>query len=242
MQIAPDTLDVSALDEQDLVNLVLQRSDGLGYNRAAYDMVRDWKAGDPAPLMQAVREQGETYARRAAEIIRDEFATLRGLLERLAPRSIADIGCGYGIFDLYAHHLLGCDLLLIDIEHSETRHFGFRDQGAGYSSLASAARLLADNGVPAGKIRTWNPNRDDMPVDRPVDLAVSFLSCGFHYPVDMYLPFFRYGLAPRGAVILDLRSHHAPGIIAQLEELGRVRILRSTAKVTRILLKKRDPE
>ena len=61
----------------------------------------------------------------------------------------------------------------------------------------------------------------------------------------------RSTVVPRRARQLDIdlilglcsaRSEDDTGIIAQLEELGRVRILRSTAKVTRILLKKRDPE
>lgn len=239
-EILPDTLDISAFDRQDLLNLVLQRSDVLGYGREASRLIRSWERGHAAPLQDAVRKNGEAYARAAAGIIRAEYETLRGLLMRLKPRRIADIGCGYAIFDLFAYHDLDCDLLLIDIEQSDHRHFGYRDVGAGYSSLRTARRFLTDNGVPPGRITTWNPDKGDLPDGAGVDIAFSFLSCGFHYPVDMYLPFFRFAVAPRGAVILDLRGTRAPQIIAQLEQIGSVRVIHSSAGVKRVLLKKWD--
>ncbi|MDF0600583.1 class I SAM-dependent methyltransferase [Psychromarinibacter sp. C21-152] len=237
-----EELDLSMFGRQDFVNIVLQRSDVLGYTREANRLVRSWEAGDAAPLEAAVDADGDRYAREAARLIRDEFVALRGLMQRLAPARIADIGCGYAIFDLFAYRALDCDLLLIDIEETESRHFGFANEGAGYSSLARATEFLVANGVPEARIRTWNPNREEAPGGPPIDIAVSFLSCGFHYPVDMYLPFFRYAVAPRGAVILDLRGSRADRIIATLETLGKVRVLRRGGGVRRVLLKKRDAE
>lgn len=238
MTVTPDTLDLSPLNRDDLLNLVLQRSDVLGYNRPAFDKVRDWEAGEPAALEAAVAENGETYAREAARLIHAEFDRILGLLKRLQPRRIADIGCGYGIFDLFAYHALDCDILLIDIEQSERRHFGFEDEGAGYSSLATARALLTANGVPGDRIVTWNPNREDLPDGPPIDLAVSFLSCGFHYPIDMYMPFFELAVAPKGAVILDLRGGQADAMVDKLELLGRVRVLRQGGGIRQVLLKK----
>jgi SAM-dependent methyltransferase len=234
----PGALDVSAFSQQDLVNLVLQRSDVLGYSRPAYDMVRGWEAGDEAPLRAAVAENGTDYARAAAGIIRDEFLELQGLIRRFAPRRIADIGCGYAIFDLYAWHATGCELLLIDIEETEQRHFGFESEGAGYSSLETARRFLTDNGVPDSAIRTWNPSQEDMPALAPLDMVFSFLSCGFHYPVDMYMPFFELAVRKGGAVVLDLRGHLQGEISRQLSALGRVREIGGRPGVRRVMLKR----
>ncbi len=239
MGLGADEIDFSPLDQTDLMNLVLQRSDVLGYNRSAYDLVRQWEAGNAAPLSEAVAANGPSYAREAARLIGAEFKALGGLLGRLAPRRLADIGCGYAIFDLFVYHSLGCDLLLIDIEQTGDRHFGFMEQGAGYSSLATAVRFLTANGVPESRISTWNPNREDAPDGAPLDLAVSFLSCGFHYPVDMYMPFFRFAVAETGAVILDLRGAQAQAGIVQLETLGKVRVLDAAPGVKRVLLRKR---
>jgi len=239
MTPSPDTLDLSPLDQRDFLNIVLQRSDVLGYHRTAFDMVRDWEAGRPEALEAAVAERGETLAREAARLIAREFDGLRGLLDRLQPGRIADIGCGYGMFDLYAHHALDCDILLIDIEETEARHFGFEEEGAGYSSLARAVDFLTANNVPRDRIVTWNPNREDLPEGPPIDLAVSFLSCGFHYPIDMYLPFFHFAVAETGAVILDLRGSQADAMVDKLEMLGRVRVLNQAAGVRQVLLKKR---
>lgn len=233
-----DTLDFSMLDEGDLVNIVLQRSAVLGLNKPAFGMVRSWERGDPAPLRAEVRARGADLARTAARHIADEFAGLRAELAARAPRRLADIGCGYALFDLYAWRAFGCDLLLIDIESSEARHFGYHHEGAGYSSLATATELLVANGVPRDRIATWNPNRGPLPPGPPLDLAVSFLSCGFHYPVDGYLPFFRDRLADDGAAILDLRRRKADAIAAQLAQIGQVRVLSEAAKVRRVIVEK----
>lgn len=231
-------LDFSMFETSDLVNLVLQRSDVLGHGRAAHEPVRHWEAGYSDPLVERVEAEGQGLARRAAGLIHAEFRAIEGLLHRLTPRSIADIGCGYAIFDLFAYRVFGASLLLIDIEETEARHFGYRDEGAGYSSLATARAFLVGNGVPEDKIKTWNPAQEEAPKGDPLDLAVSFLSCGFHYPVDMYIPFFRFGLTPRGAVILDLRAARASESMALLETLGKVRVLSAEGGVKRVLLKK----
>lgn len=236
------TLDFSAFGPQDQLNIVLQRSAVLGKGDGKQASVRKWRKGDSGPLEQAVAEQGDAFVRSAATMIQEEFESMRGLLDRLPHARIADIGCGYALFDLFAYHALGCDLLLIDIEETEERHFGFEKTGAGYSSLPTARQFLVDNGVPESRIITWNPQREEIPAGAPVDIAVSFLSCGFHYPVDMYLPFFDTALRPDGAVILDLRGSQADRISEQLEALGSIRVLRATAGVRRVLLKKRVPE
>ena len=98
--------------------------------------------------------------------------------------------------------------------------------------------LLTANGVPGDRIVTWNPNREDLPDGPPIDLAVSFLSCGFHYPIDMYMPFFELAVAPKGAVILDLRGGQADAMVDKLELLGRVRVLRQGGGIRQVLLKK----
>ncbi|WP_425052266.1 class I SAM-dependent methyltransferase [Psychromarinibacter sp. S121] len=233
-------LDVSPLSRRDRMNVVLQRSDVLGYSRAAYDVVRDWEAGDDEPLQMAVAENGADYVNSAAEIISEEFEEVRGLLERVHHKRIADIGCGYGLFGLFAARALNCDLLLIDIEKTKERHFGFAEQGAGYADLSAAVDFLSANGVARDRIATWNPLKEDLPDGPRVDIAVSFLSCGFHYPVDMYLPFFEHAVTPRGAIVLDLRASEADENIAKLENVGKVRVLQAKPGLKRVLVKKWD--
>ncbi len=140
------------------------------------------------------------------------------------------------MFDLFAYHAYGSDLLLIDIEENEHSHFGYRDEGAAYTDLSVTRAFLAANGVPDDKVRTWNPETQDLDADAPVDLAVSLLSCGFHYPVDMYMPFFRFGVSKRGGIVLDLRKGKFGQIQKRLAPLGRMTVLSQTSQFKRVLI------
>ncbi len=238
MDISSADLDFSAFDRQDLMNIVLQRSEVLDRRRDGAP-VKQWEEGDDAALRRVAEQRGTDIARDSAAVILKEFRAVLPVLEEFQPERIADIGCGYAIFDLFAYHALGTELLLIDIEHSEDRHFGFQEAGAGYSSLARARRFLTDNGVPDRAITTWNPQTQEMPAGAPLDIAVSFISCGFHYPVDSYLPFFEYAVRPGGGVILDLRGKRMSESIRKLARLGEVHKLDKLQKGQRVLLRTR---
>ncbi|MEM6695627.1 MAG: class I SAM-dependent methyltransferase [Pseudomonadota bacterium] len=237
--VALDDVDFSMFTLDDFANLVLQRSAVLGDHPGAARPIKAWRNGNPKPLRDLVSRDPVSLARSALGFINAEFMALRGLIERLGPKRVADIGCGYAIFDLCMYAATGADILLIDIEATDDRHFGYASEGAGYSSLAVAQRFLTANGVPESSISLWNPKKSELESDAPIDLAYSFLSCGFHYPIDMYLPFFRFAVKARGAVILDLRSRQANANISQLESLGTVRVLEREGSVTRVLLNKK---
>lgn len=228
-------LDVSAFAEGDLANIVLQRSSVLyGLSRKPGDIIRAWEAGDAAPLDAAVSELQGAIALRAAAGIRAEYEEVAPLIAEAGPRRIADIGCGYALFDLFAHRATGASLLLVDIEQNERRHFGFDAQAAAYSNLSVARAFLEANGVEPSRIETINPADAPLDAAEPVDLAVSFLSCGFHYPVSAYAPFFREGVRPGGRIILDLRRRRAARQIADLQALGSVREIGAGPKVVRV--------
>ncbi len=234
------TLDVSAFSEVDVVNLILQRSEIIRDQRRPGRVVAAWTEGDSAPALALVAQMGDTLIRRAAAIIWLEFQEILPTLQNLAPKSASDIGCGYALFDYFLWREFGCELTLIDLEQSEDRHFGYKERGAAYSNLATARRFLLSNGVEEGAIRLRNPATDDLFRDPPVDLAVSFISCGFHYPVDTYLDYFDRQVAPAGGVIVDFRARKAREGAEKLRELGQVSVLTDAAygNAKRTLLRK----
>ena len=231
-------LDLSCLDRDDLVNLILQRSEVMFDRPKSGRVIKAWQEGDDAPIQAVVDAMGETIARRAAGVIHAEYKSIKGLLQALAPKRLADIGCGYGLFDLFAAQDLNCTVLLIDIEENTHRHFGFNTEGAAYSSLSRAKGLLKANGVKADRIETLNPMTKPAETAKSVDLVVSFLSCGFHYPVDMYLPFLEKVLRPGGAAIFDLRRSTAKVQAEKLEKFGTLTDLDSPPKTRRVMLHK----
>ncbi|QCO54457.1 class I SAM-dependent methyltransferase [Pseudorhodobacter turbinis] len=231
-------LDFGCLDRGDLVNLILQRSEVMFDRPRSGQVIRAWGAGDMAPMEAEVDRLGAQIAQRAAGVIHAEYRALAPVLRALAPKRVADIGCGYAFFDLFLAKDLNPDLVLIDLESNEHRHFGFQAEGAAYSSLARAKELLGANGVATTQITTLNPREVAPETIEPVDLAVSFLSCGFHYPVDLYVPFLDKVLKPGGAAIFDLRAETATAQAATLSQFGTLSDLDAPPKTRRVLLRK----
>lgn len=232
------SLDLSCLDQGDLVNLILQRSEVMFDKPKSGRIIKAWNDGDVAPITAVAQEMGLEIAQRAAGVIYAEFRAMEKLLKDLKPKRIADIGCGYAFFDLFAAKSLKAEVLLIDLEENEHRHFGFKPEGAAYSSLAKARKLLEDNGVSTSRIETLNPKQTAPETAAPVDLAVSFLSCGFHYPVDLYLPFLEQVLKPGGTAIFDLRERTADEQAQKLCRLGTLTDLDAPPKARRVMLRK----
>ena len=228
-------LDLGALQNADLLNLILQRSECLFDVPRAGRPVRAWVRGDPAPLEALVAEMGVEIAVRCAALILEEFEQIKPLLEDAQVRSLVDIGSGYGFFDLFAARDLGIECTLVDLEGNDQRHFGFADEGAAYSSLQVSERLFRDNGLTC---RTVNPVETDvMELDGPFDAVASFLSCGFHYPTDSYVPFFGEKIAAGGLLILDLRTKKAGTELAKLAHLGEEEALFERDGVRRTLVR-----
>lgn len=233
----PISLDYSMFSRTDLMNLVLQRSEVIEGPRPGR-LIKAWIAGDAEPLRDYVEQMGQDIARMAAKVILAEFEALTPLLDKIGPKRLADIGCGYGFFDLFCYHRYGNHVLLIDVESNDNRHFGFHEEAAAYTSLNTAQAFLRANAVPVDKIATWNPDTEDPPEDDKVDLAVSFLSCGYHFPVDMYLPFFRYGVKPNGRLILDIRGQSFQDAKQVLKAYGSVNVLTQGGGRKRVLVEK----
>ncbi|MEO0766910.1 MAG: class I SAM-dependent methyltransferase, partial [Pseudomonadota bacterium] len=86
---------VDALETDDVVNLILQRSeiirDQPKYNR----YIRAWMNGNAAPVVDLIDRIGaEVLVRRAAAFVYLEYLQLRPIFEAKPPKAIADIGCG----------------------------------------------------------------------------------------------------------------------------------------------------
>jgi SAM-dependent methyltransferase len=176
--------------------------------------------------------RGRTVLGRGAMDIHREFLAIRDRLTA-PPRRICDIGCGLGHLDIFLAGAFEVDeILLVDIESSATHRHNFNREGSGYNSLASAGRFVRANVPATTRVATCNPRREDLAAHaaKGFDLVVSLLSCGYHYPTDEYVEFFRRGIAPGGILILDLR-HNVPqndlsglfDVVGTIEETDRYR-------------------
>ncbi len=232
-------LDFSAFDEADVVNLIAQRSEIIFDEDRPEGIMKHWAAGREEPIRDLARSRRDELLRRAAGVIRAEYDEIKPAIDDLKPKSIADIGCGYAIYDLFHWRDFPGRIVLVDLEESEERHFGYKETGSAYSNLDKAKAFLVANGVTARNITLVNPQKKALPKTK-VDLAVSFISCGFHYPVDTYETYFRDGVSAKGALILDVRRRRVNESRQTLEALGAMRELTASSrgKAARLMVQK----
>lgn len=228
----PGAIDFSMFTDRDVAKLILQRSEVIDSGPA----VRAWAGGDDAPLLDLARRHRKTVLSVALERLRTECERFVDAVDEDPPARIADIGCGYGFASLVLYHRYHAEVVLIDIESAESRHMGYADRGAGYADLSTAHAFLEANGVPAERIMTLNPNKVPLDDAGTVDLAISLLSCGFHYPAETYEEFFSRNVVPGGRIVMDIRK--GSGGIAYMRRFGAVQMLDKTGKGAGILVRK----
>ena len=231
-------VDLTSFETEDYVRLMLQRSDILSDVRRPGRIIKAWVAGEEDDITQLAQQNGPVYAQRALSDILTEFEALMEAFGDWSPASVADIGCGIGIFGWYAIQVFNAKAYLIDIENSEARGFGYSDIDRGYCDLKKTQRFLTDNGIADDQFEILNPNDTDISQVGQVDLATSFLACGFHFPVETYMPFFENNVAPGGRIVLDIREAKEAEQVSQLETLGEVTVISRENKRARMMVTK----
>jgi len=233
----PDApIDYSMMGVEQVVNLCLQRS-----NRVSklIPSLKRTPTGWPDLMRQTATVNRDTILAEVTAEIEDMFAKIAPTIARFAPKRLADIGCGQAFIDLLIYRRFGCDLVLIDIEQTDRIHFGFKPEGAGYADLANARAFLVANGVPERAITTINPRQQALADLAPVDMAISLISCGFHYPVATYDSFFQTQV--RKAILLDCRTSRPDGATT-LASYGQVESVGREKKHERLLCVKAAPK
>jgi len=147
-----------------------------------------------------------------AKDIHSDFAMIAPHLPA-GTRSVLDIGCGVAGIDILIYHHFkktAPAIHLLDKSHIDANVFyDFKSKGAFYNSLAKAREFLAANGVPEDKVHTHEVGEDGRIGAGRFDVALSLISWGFHYPLDVYLDQVCAQLNPGGRVIVDIRKNTA---------------------------------
>lgn len=183
---------------------------------------------------------GKVKALYAADM-QAEYESIRPALPSRC-RRVLDIGCGVaGIDVLLDRHYAGekINLYLLDKSAVEARVFYlFKPQGAFYNSLDVARELLTRNGVAPERVHLIEADaRNTIAIDAGIDLALSLLSWGFHYPVATYVERVAQLLSADGVAILDVRKG-TDGLDVLHRVFGAVEVLRTTPKYDRVMARK----
>lgn len=170
--------------------------------------------------------------------LRGEYESIRNFLPARCS-AILDIGCGVAGIDVFLADTYRPErprIVLLDRTRTETEVFyGFKNKGAFYNSLEVARSLLMANGLPEGSVELVEAtDNNDINVSGKVDLVISLISWGFHYPVETYLHKSHQILTDNGRLIIDVRKGTA-GIEALRSVFARVDVIIDTSKYQRVL-------
>jgi len=171
------------------------------------------------------------------EGLREDYEIIKDYLPKDCS-SILDIGCGVAGIDCFLENHYrgtGVDFVLLDKSKVEKKVFySYRQKGAFYNSLAVARQMLMDNGIDADRIRLVEVHEGTNPEIRDnVDLIISLLSWGFHYPLEIYLDMVVEKLSKNGTLILDIRRQK-DGLALLQKRFGSVEVIQETPKALRV--------
>ncbi len=122
---------------------------------------------------------------------------------------ILDIGCGAAGIDVLLYRHYGKPrLFLLDGDgqvESQADKINFHPEGMKpFNDMAAMKELLLSNAVDMEHVFTLPIGYEG--ASGRVDLCISLLSWGWHYPVKTYLDFVYRCMRPGGRLILDLRA------------------------------------
>jgi SAM-dependent methyltransferase len=170
--------------------------------------------------------------------IRNEYMTIKGYLPNTCS-SILDIGCGVSGIDvlIYKHYMdTRQEYYLLDKTYTENIvYYGFARKGAFYNSLEVAKETLVRNGVPERNVHLVTANdKNEINIDCNVDLVISLISWGYHYPMETYLDRAFSLLKKGGLLIMDVRGN-TDGVDLLKNKFGKVEVIFNGDKFHRVL-------
>jgi SAM-dependent methyltransferase len=155
---------------------------------------------------------------------------------------ILDIGCGVAGIDVALNQHYTSQpprFYLLDRSTVSSKVFyDFHAEAAYYNSLDAARAMLVNNGVaPPNVVCLEATEKNEIAGPVGIDLVISLISWGFHYPVSVYLPEVARVLSPHGSIILDVRKD-SPGLDDLRGRFGQVAIISEKPKFLRVLARR----
>lgn len=122
-----------------------------------------------------------------------------------------DIGCGLGLINIFINenfqkiqkfHLLDKNKIDSKIK------YGFSKNYESYNQLLLTKKILINNGVPQKKINLIDVNEHFSFKEKSVDLVISLVSMGYHYPISEYASLLKKISTNQTIFIFDLATEY----------------------------------
>ena len=187
--------------------------------------------------------RSKTILSKYTQIMTREFDTIQPHLGSSVSK-VTSIGPGIGGLEIVMSRYLSSThrprpyYILVDKSGIDPVHFGFTQQAAAYNSLELLRQTLIANGHSEDRMEVVEATDSPHLLKRhrgSVDLIVSLLAWGFHFPVSTYLHLAKGLLKPTGRIILDVRKE-TPGIADLSENFESIEVLHDDPKFERLLI------
>ncbi|HVQ43744.1 MAG TPA: hypothetical protein VMT30_02150 [Candidatus Saccharimonadia bacterium] len=168
-----------------------------------------------------------------------QFECMKPVIEKLAPHSLLDLGCGWAIIDIFiAQHAPVTEIHLVDGTGDGTveKRSGFKDDTKAWNDVRFGAAIVREN--LGHSVEVFEHFSEPEKINTQVDLIISCRSWGHHYPISIYSETVMRCVKPGGFVITDIRTN-TDGL-EQLKKMGLEiveQIPDKSSKCTRWLLK-----
>jgi SAM-dependent methyltransferase len=141
------------------------------------------------------------------------FKSISGYLGS-APESILDIGCGFAFESQQFYQQSKSNVWLLDGDFSNSPsrsdrlvRYGPAETMKFYNPIEKLKEYFDQH--TDLKYRFVDATKIDIPEDTKFDLICSYLSCGYHYPVDTYQDLIRKHSHENTKIIMDIRPRTA---------------------------------
>lgn len=143
---------------------------------------------------------------------KEEYFQILDTYCRPTPTSILDIGCGLAFESRAFNRKYGTELYLLDGDFYSNRETNLRRKDFGpkknmmyYTGLQSLKNFFDSQKV--SNYHIVDADHIQIPEDKKFDLICSWLSCGFHYPVDDYRDLIIKHGHINTKIIVDIRKY-----------------------------------
>lgn len=178
---------------------------------------------------------------RYAESMHYEYANIKDFLPPKC-EAVLDIGCGVAGVDPFIswHYKNPIHFFLLDKSFTDNKVvYEYREKASFYNSLSIAQKLLIWNGIDETRIHLIEADDEyAVPIKTHIDLVISLLAWGFHFPVSTYLNQVLVNLHNDGTLIIDI-SKESDGINELRKKFQTVNVIREKKDHTRIVARNR---
>ena len=160
----------------------------------------------PNESIEILKLQRSNYKKAKLEYSNDMSCEFNSILPFLPKKinQIIDIGCGLGGIDiLLSRHFNNPLIYMIDKNKiSDKIIYGFTNEKSFYNNFEILNKIMEMN-----KIDNYHLiDSDNFKVIKDTDLIISFLACGFHFPLSVYFEKIFNSLNDKGVFICDIRK------------------------------------